>query len=317
MLAMDRAEFDEAVLRRWRATTGVTFGSAGTHGSMYGGVLNRLFPTVESYTTWQRHLTRVGGVSAGALVGLMVTLGWTPDAMLELVRRFPTVTVLLRDVAALESVHQIVDGSIRGLMHGLSLQFIVHTILREHGLPEGTTLGELGRLRRPDFELRILATDVAARQLVTFSTSATPDVPVAIAVAASATIPVLFRPVRWGDMVLIDGGVFDSAGCSLFPDDGTILHVVKLNDAGLPRDDIAYVVNAIAIMAGTKRFEHQENVIVTHGPTFDSVNLFKEPDVDALARAGEEGVRRTLDTQWVVARLAGAVTAGGGERPPA
>ncbi len=61
--------------------------------------------------------------------------------------------------------------------------------------------------------LKITVTDLSRNRVVVFSPDDTPDVPVAAAVAASAAVPLLFRPVEipWADgdpgPVYVDGGV--------------------------------------------------------------------------------------------------------------
>lgn len=55
--------------------------------------------------------------------------------------------------------------------------------------------------------LRMVATDVATGGIATFSEMRTPDVSVARAAAASAAIPVVFRPVRIRGRDYLDGGV--------------------------------------------------------------------------------------------------------------
>ena len=55
--------------------------------------------------------------------------------------------------------------------------------------------------------LKIVATDLNARQLRLFSPEQTPDILVADAVAASICLPVIFRPFEFGSSVFLDGGL--------------------------------------------------------------------------------------------------------------
>jgi NTE family protein len=55
--------------------------------------------------------------------------------------------------------------------------------------------------------LKIVATDLNARQLRLFSPEQTPNTLVADAVAASICLPVIFRPFKFGSSVFLDGGL--------------------------------------------------------------------------------------------------------------
>lgn len=55
--------------------------------------------------------------------------------------------------------------------------------------------------------LRITGTSLTGGTLSWFDKDLTPDMPVALAVRASSTIPGLFQPVEWGDHLYVDGGL--------------------------------------------------------------------------------------------------------------
>lgn len=73
--------------------------------------------------------------------------------------------------------------------------------------------------------LKIVATDLSRNRIVVYSTEDTPDVRVAEAVAASAAVPFLFKPVevKWIDgdagRVYVDGGVVSNLPVWVFADE--------------------------------------------------------------------------------------------------
>lgn len=60
-------------------------------------------------------------------------------------------------------------------------------------------------------ELRVIATDLTQGDVKLFSKKATPDTPVADAVAASMAYPLFFKPVQIGASILVDGGLASNA----------------------------------------------------------------------------------------------------------
>lgn len=70
-----------------------------------------------------------------------------------------------------------------------------------------------GGLRFQDLpiELRVVATDLTARDLCVFGRTRTPAMPVADAVTASMAYPLFFKPVPIGDSLFVDGGL--SSNC--------------------------------------------------------------------------------------------------------
>lgn len=65
-----------------------------------------------------------------------------------------------------------------------------------------------------DVDLRVVASDLATESEYQFSRDRTPDVPIALAARASASIPIVFAPVEHNGAVLVDGGCTDNIPAS-------------------------------------------------------------------------------------------------------
>jgi NTE family protein len=99
------------------------------------------------------------------------------------------------------------------LLSGLSSVHIfrdaLRKLLQERLFPNGperdVLFSDFGVDGRPT--LKIVATDLNARQLRLFSPEQTPDTRVADAVAASICLPVIFRPFEFGSSCFLDGGL--------------------------------------------------------------------------------------------------------------
>ncbi len=108
-----------------------------------------------------------------------------------------------------------------------------------------------------------VAFDLFARRPVVLSG----DVPVDLAIRASCAVPIMFRPVRAGGRVLVDGGVADRAGLSaLAPGEPTLLHYLPSKSpwrrlfrtarARVPAHDPWRVVTTNAPRVGPDRLEN-------------------------------------------------------------
>lgn len=81
-------------------------------------------------------------------------------------------------------------------------------------LAQGVTFDDLYRAGRPT--LKLVAVDIAAQKLVTYSYLDTPAMPIAKAVAASISIPFFFMPTMLDGKGMIDGGLMSNFPAWLF-----------------------------------------------------------------------------------------------------
>lgn len=89
-------------------------------------------------------------------------------------------------------------------------------------MPKGMPL-DFERLEIP---LRVVATDLGARDAVVFSTGALKP-----AIAASISIPVVFSPVVWQGRTLVDGGLVNPLPFDLVADDADITVAIDVSGA--------------------------------------------------------------------------------------
>jgi NTE family protein len=90
----------------------------------------------------------------------------------------------------------------KGLCSGDALQRFLLQVTR------GKTFAEL------DVEFKAIAADLLTEKEFQFSRERTPDVPIAVAARASASIPIVFPPVECAGAVLVDGGTCDNVPAS-------------------------------------------------------------------------------------------------------
>ena len=81
-------------------------------------------------------------------------------------------------------------------------------------LTDGKTFAQL------DVDLKVIAANLLTEQEFQFSKASTPDVPVALAARASASIPIVFAPVAVAGGLMVDGGTCDNMPVSDLTVDG-------------------------------------------------------------------------------------------------
>src|SRR5258708_257993 len=91
-------------------------------------------------------------------------------------------------------------------------------------------------------ELHIIAADIETDQRVDFSMGTTPNVPISRAVAASTSIPLVFRPVEIDGHHYVDGGIKGQGGVDMAIDRGATLIVIV--NGLVPRDTVAIGAHA-------------------------------------------------------------------------
>jgi predicted acylesterase/phospholipase RssA len=107
-----------------------------------------------------------------------------------------------------------------GLFSGRTFVEWLHEKLLDHDVPRGATIGQMHALKGCD--LSLVATDTTDRRMLVLNHRTAPDVPVAMAVRMSMSIPFVWREVvwqkEWGTYMgaditgakIVDGGVLSN-----------------------------------------------------------------------------------------------------------
>lgn len=145
-------------------------------------------------------VTHIAGTSSGAIVAALFALGYDPFELHTLV---PSLTKKQLDydrvgiALRILGIRRFLEGLIKGKkLHGEFLR-----------LTEGRTLNEVS------LPVGIVATDLKSGNPLVFTQTPLPtfatitQVQIADALSASCAIPLLFRPVRLQNKILVDGGV--------------------------------------------------------------------------------------------------------------
>lgn len=152
-----------------------------------------------------RHVKEYIGVSAGAMVGLSMMLGYTMQEILTLVTEF--------DFTVLQDPELVLDFfSTYGMDSGEQLEKFVKSLLRVKGFSSETTFRDWAVQYPTAPRLRCYATNLNTGQTKEFSVTTTPDVQFVYALRASMSLPLYFTPVKEPETghLLVDGGVIQN-----------------------------------------------------------------------------------------------------------
>lgn len=209
----------------------LVFSGGANHAAAFFGALAHL-ESVRSV----KQIRRVVGSSAGALVALMTALGFKSDEMVACASQLAAGGINKVDM---RGAFDICDTF--GLDAGHNLRAGIRATVAR-GLPTrgpNATFKELAQARGIDLIVCVL--NVSRARFEYMSLEASPDMPVALAVQMSMSLPILFAPVRYGgclyaDPVLGRNFPWDFPGAPAHWDEG-VLGLALDEESESDRDD--------------------------------------------------------------------------------
>ncbi|HET7483041.1 MAG TPA: patatin-like phospholipase family protein [Actinomycetota bacterium] len=234
-LSQGHARFQQAVAKHeGRGRTALVLGGGGITGAAYHlGVLNAMSAMSRRVTVNDFDL--FVGTSAGAVVAACLANGIPPDELLraQIGQRDGSIPEIRADEILMPERKGLLRSAVRwplGVLgairryaaHPLTTSLIDGFGALAEGLPPGlyttdgteawmrrlfTSEGRSNRFHETKRELLITATDLDAGTRMVFGASATADVEISDAAAASTAIPLLYSPRRIGERVYLDGGL--------------------------------------------------------------------------------------------------------------
>lgn len=175
----------------------------GVHGIAYLGALETLYLKhgLEVFPLGPRNprVTTICGVSVGALIGLLIALGFDTYA-----ETHALMNTILRSL--LEDVHLVSFARDWGGNNGEGIRSLLRARAAKRIGLSRPTFAQLHE--KTGVRLRVSATDLCTCSTVCFSPDKTPDTDVVDAVYGSMAVPPLFAPSRTNDSrLLVDGGL--------------------------------------------------------------------------------------------------------------
>ena len=158
-------------------------------------------------------VTRYICSSGGSIIGVLMTMGFSPATILENILKVVDIYEQL-DVDV-EAVLGIVENF--GIENGDFFINWIKTKVREtFKIPEMTDLTFLEFAKLTGKDLVICASDIIDRKSVFFSLDKTPTTSVFEAIRASMAIPLIMVPVRIDDALYVDAALFNNFPMNFF-----------------------------------------------------------------------------------------------------
>jgi len=150
-----------------------------------------------------QHIKTIVGSSAGALMGVLIAIGMSPDEIYSFVvensveKRITNIDV--SSLIKLTSSFGLDDGSVMCAMF--------HSALERKGFDKDITLVDF--VKRSGINMVICVSNLTKGCAEYLSVDTAPDIPIALALRMSCSIPLVFDPVLYKDCYYVDGAVTD------------------------------------------------------------------------------------------------------------
>jgi NTE family protein len=156
------------------------------------------------------------GVSAGALIGFLLAIGYTLKELKKIVLEFDF--GLIRN---LEPENTLGFLEQYGLDNGANLQRLCEVVVKQKGISPTITFQELSEIQPPLPAFRCFATDLTTCESREFSLKTTPTVPIILALRASMCLPFYFTPIEdpITGHLLGDGGLINNYPMVFLPEE--------------------------------------------------------------------------------------------------
>ena len=154
------------------------------------------------------NIKTIAGSSAGALMGFLYTIGYTPEELTDFVIMF--------DIQKIKSIDPSELLNSFGLDSGKRFSLALSKMIEKKNLNPEITFREL--YRKTGITLVISATCMNDKQAYYFSHKTNPNMSAALAVRMSISFPIYFTPIIHNEKMYVDGGCSDNYPIQLFID---------------------------------------------------------------------------------------------------
>ena len=256
---------------------GLALGSGGARGVAHAGLLKALEEQGIKPDC-------IAGCSMGAVVGGVYSSGVSAEKMYEIVKKLKKRDIIAINPAALSQMSILRSGKINSLL-------CEHLAVKE--------------IENFPIKFSCVATDLLSGQPYVFDRG-----DAALAIQASSTIPAVFRPVRFEDKLLVDGGCTCRVPIRTVKDMGAdvVIAMDVLTNCSQPVEDVHGILNVVLrvfdIMdAGNTSLRYERdgglcNLLLQ--PEMKGMSQYAVKDLD---RAFEEGYLLTKKNMGAIKRL--------------
>lgn len=185
-------------IKKSKNYTSLVFEGGGVKGFSYCGVVNEL----ERMGVLQR-AKNFSGTSIGSLVAALLAIGYTAEELKKELISLDFKKMMDSDIGFIRGISRIFNKY--GYYKGKALYKNIRHMIKNKTGDADYTFGQL--FRDTGVQLVVVATNVNLRRSIYFSHQKYADLPIAIGVRASMSVPVMFQPVKINGNLYVDGGM--------------------------------------------------------------------------------------------------------------
>lgn len=141
------------------------------------------------------------GISAGAILGLLLSIGYKPLELFNLGNDININTYNTDDNLIINLINK------KSLYSTDKIINIIINFLEKKQFSKTITFKEFKK--KSKYDLSIIASDITKSKLFIFNEKNTPNVPLLLAIKSTIAIPLIFPPVIYKDSILVDGGIYN------------------------------------------------------------------------------------------------------------
>ena len=158
------------------------------------------------------NITEFIGISAGAILCLMFSLGYNPNELEKFVMEFKF------DRLIDPHIDNLLDN--RGLDNGEILKIAIQQFFIKKKFDPEITFNEL--FQKTNKKVVFIAANITKNTLELIDYTTYPNMPIWQGILITCALPILFEPILYEGNYLIDGGVFDNYPIELFINENII-----------------------------------------------------------------------------------------------
>jgi len=202
------------------------------------------------------HITNYAGTSGGAIIALLLVLGYSVNNIIELYH-----TLDLYDLLNINSDNILHFFDNYGLDNGDKIVNIAKIVIRKKTHNENITFKEL--YVQTHKHLVITGTCVEKETVEYFDHINTPDMPVYLALRISISLPFIFNRVMYNNMTYVDGGLLEYMPIHYFKNIEQTLALGIKNNSTQTIDPIHSIDAFIYKLLCALYRVHQDNLLQT------------------------------------------------------
>ena len=193
----------------------LVFEGGGVKGIAYVGALEKL-----DEKGILQNIERVAGTSAGAMVAVLVGLGYTAKDISDILWDINFQNFMDSSWGYIRDINRLINDY--GWYKGDFFRNLMGGFIKDKTGDSETTFGQLEAMRKkgkPFRDIHLIGADLSTGYSKLFNASTTPDVKIADAARISMSIPLFFAAVKGvngDDHVYVDGGLLDNFAIKVF-----------------------------------------------------------------------------------------------------